>query len=371
MGVALDESMLIKTPFLVAPLALLLACSSDPSGGPDGMGPNGGGGGNGDGDEITTRTQLSGTYEVTSTYNLATNAELPPIVSNVVVPLSNLADNPTGTIIDLVKATNTPAATALNAIPGPLLSIFESTMNNLIEDKLYENVPVLEQITSYTDLVAGMLVEFEVVTQLEVGTVDEAGNAEATHTLVGLAFDKDGSNTFVNTPELLDTLTIARDVSVHAEFSGITSSIDIGDHGMHLPLGEFAVYGLNSAIAATTDFEDLGDALGGIVNCESIAGQIGDLCISFVCVANESQLQSICETGLDLVAQQVENRIKDIDVAELRMSAGQADLRASAKTDSTQGNEVSAFRSGAWDTVFHFGSYELSTPSSFEAERIN
>jgi hypothetical protein len=362
--------MLIKNPLLIAPLALMLACASDATVGPGDSGPNGEPGGGG-GDDVTTSTQLSGTYEVTSSYNLAENSELPAIVSDVVVPLSNLAENPTGTIIDLVKSTNTPAATALNAIPGPLLSIFESTMNNLIEDKLYENVPVLEQITSYTDLVAGMLVHFEVVTQLEVGAADEAGNAEATHTLLGLTFDNNGTENFVNTPELLDTLTVAKNISVHAEFSGVTSSIDIGDHGMHLPLGEFAVYGLNTAIAATSDFDDLGDALGGLVNCESIAAQIGDLCLSFVCVANESQLQSICETGLNLVAQQVENRIKDIDVAELQMSSGQADLRATSKTDSTQGNEVSAFKAGSWTSIFHFGNYELSTNASFEAKRVN
>jgi hypothetical protein len=347
----------------------MLACASDAPVGPGGSGPDGEPGG--DGDDVTTTTQLAGTYEVTSSYDLAENAELPALVSQVVVPLSNLAENPTGTIIDLVKSTNTPAATALNAIPGPLLSIFESTMNNLIEDKLYEHVPVLQQITSYTDLVAGMLVHFDVVTQLEVGEADEAGNANATHTLVGIAFDNQGTENFVNTPELLDTMTVAKNVSVHAEFSGITSSIDIGDHGMHLPLGEFAVYGLNSAIAATSEFEDLGDALGGIVNCQAIAAQIGDLCLSFVCVADESQLQSICETGLDLVAQQVESRIKNIDVGELQMSSGQADLRATTKSDSTQGSEVSAFRAGTWASIFHFGSYELNTSASFEAKRIN
>lgn len=362
--------MLIKTPLLVAPLALLLACASDPAGGPGESGPNGNDNGGG-GDDVTTSTRLAGNYEVTSTYRLADNANLPSVVTNVVVPLSNLSENPTGTIIDLVKSTNTPAATVLNAIPGPLLSVFESTMNNLIENKLYENVPVLEQITSYTDLVAGMLVNFDVVTELEIGEADEAGNANATHSLVGITFDRNGTNTHVNTPELLDTLTLARDVSVHAEFSGVTSSIDIGDHGLHLPLGEFAVYGVNAAIAATTDFEDIGDALGGIVNCEGIAGQIGDLCIGFVCVANESQLQSICETGLDLVAQQVENRIKAIDVAELRMSSGQADIRASAKNDSTEDNEVSAFKAGTWDTVFQFGSFAMPSASSFEAVRIN
>jgi hypothetical protein len=155
MGVALGKGMLIKTPLLVAPLALLLACASDPAGGPDGSGPNGTGNGDGNGDEVTTSTRLAGNYELTSTYELAENSNLPSVVSDVVVPLSNLAENPTGTIIDLVKATNSPAASALNAIPAPLLSIFESTMNNLIENKLYENVPVLEQITSFTDLAAG------------------------------------------------------------------------------------------------------------------------------------------------------------------------------------------------------------------------
>ncbi len=361
--------MSIKSPFLLAPLTLMIACASDPTLGPDGTGPDGSGGGGG-GDDVTSTTRVAGTYEVTSTYNIAENSDLPPLVAEVVIPLSNLAENPTGTIIDLIQATDTPVATLLDAIPGPLLSIFESTMNNLIENKLYENVPIAEQITSFADLAAGMLVEFEIVTELEVGEIDEAGNASASHSLVGVAFDKSGSPIFINDPELLDTSTVTEDVSVHVDLDGINSSIDIGEHGMHLPLGEFAVYGLNAGIAATTDFEDLGGALAGLVNCQGIAAEIGDLCLSFVCVANESQLQSICETGLDLVAQQVENRIRDIDIAELRMTSGQAEVRATSKNDSTSDNEVTAFRSGSWDTVFHLGSYQMSSRASFEASRI-
>ncbi len=154
------------------------------------------------------------------------------------------------------------------------------------------------------------------------------------------------------------------------DLAGSLGSIDIGDHGMRLPLGEFAVYGLNATIAATSDFEDLGDALAGILNCEGLAADIGDLCISFVCVADESQLQSICETGLDLVAQQVESRIRGLDVSELRLSGGQADVTASAKEDSTRDKEINAFKAGRWDAVFTFGTKELPTRASFEATRI-
>jgi hypothetical protein len=46
-------------------------------------------------------------------------------------------------------------------------------------------------------------------------------------------------------------------------------------------------------------------------------------------------------------------------------------LRATAKNDSTSGNEVSAFKAGLWDTVFSFGNYEMPTQSSFAAVRIN
>lgn len=356
--------MALKKTLLTTPLLFLLACSGDPS-----VGPGSGDDSSGGDDNITTSTRVAGNYEVTSSYDLTTSSALPDVVSDVVLPLSNLSDNPTGTIIDLIKATDSPAADLIDKIPPVLLGVLEATMNNLIEDKLFDGQPVVGEIAEYTDLVASIIMDFDVITELEVGTADDAGNANANHKLVGFAFERDEMRVVVEPPELLGTLAVARDVSVNVDLDG--RSIDIGNHALELPLGDIAVYGLNAAIAATTDFEDLGDALGGVVNCPSIAAEIGPLCISSICVADEDQVSGLCEFGLDMVAAEVEKQIKKIDVAQLRMMGGQAKIVADSKSDTTGDSAVSAMNSGSWDTEFGISDKVLPLQSDFEARRID
>lgn len=357
--------MAIKTSLVSLPLVLLFACAGDPVVGP------GGGDDTPGGDDVESRTRVAGTYEVTSSYDLTSSETLPPLVTDIVLPLTEFSENPTGTIIDLILAADTPITPILENIPSALLGIFEATMNNLIEDRLYENVPLIEQITGYADLAATIVTDFDVVTTMQVGSVDDAGNANATHSLSGFAFDNNGERVFIDTPEIVDALAVARDVSVNVDLRGNTGTIDIGSHAMELPIGDFAVLGLNAAIQAQTDYNDLGDLLGGIVDCPGIAAEVGDLCLGSFCVADESQLSSICETGLNLVAQQVESRLAAIGDAQLLMSGGQAQVMIGSKSDSTSGGAVNAMESGSWDTAFGLGSFSLPMQSDFEARRLD
>ena len=74
--------------------------------------------------------------------------------------------------------------------------------------------------------------------------------------------------------------------------------------------------------------------------------------------------------GGDLAAQQVEGRIRALDLSELRLASGQAEVSANAKDDSTGHKEINAFKAGNWDAVFTFGSKAIQTRASFEATRI-
>lgn len=366
MPVALCLLMAIKTPLLSLPLLLLFACAGDPNGDPDGTGDPSGGG-----DDIGTSTKVDGTYEVTSSFDLTTSEALPGIVSEIVQPLTNFSDNPTGTIIDLIAAGDTPASDLIDKIPATLRSILETTMNNLIEDQVYGGVPVLELVADYADLIATIVTDFDVITTMQVGTVDSAGNGNSSHALAGFAFDMDGTRMVIDTPELLDTLTTARDVAVNVSLSGSSGTIDIGDHNLSLPIGDFAVYGLDAAIQANTEFDDLGDMLSGMVGCTAIAANIGDLCLGFVCVVSESQLAGLCETGLDLVADQIESRLAAIGTAEIRLVGGQASVALGAKSDSTSGDAVTAMEAGSWDTEFALDARSFPVQAGFEARRVD
>lgn len=347
--------MTVKSSLFLAPLVFAVACGSA-------VGPDGSDGTDPIDDPSDpgdpTVSKIAGSYEVTSKYDLSASADLPALLGDALGPLSGLSDNPAGTLIDVLKGTNSSVADAIDSLPPILRSLLEQQINTYLEDQLFENTPVAEQIVDYVDMISTMLTNFEVVTTLEVGNADEAGNANANHTLAGVAFPKDGQRTFVATPDILNTLSIARDVSLNIDLGA--KSVAVGDHAFNLPLGDFAVTGFHAALESQFGIADLGEALNEMVDCTGLASEVGDICIDSFCILDEAQIADFCVQGLDQVAEQVDNKIRDIEFAELHMVGGEGAVQVAEKVNSISGN---------WDSEFGINGNNLSVPSSFEAVR--
>ena len=209
-------------------------------------------------------------------------------------------------------------------------------------------------------MLATMLTNFEVITDLSVGNADEAGNAIATHTLKALAFQRDGMRVVVQSPEILNVLSVARDVSLHADFGART--ILLGDHAFTLPLGDFAVTAFYAALEQRFGITDLGAKLNELVDCSGLASKIGDVKLFGTVILTEEKLGEACVDGLNKLPEALDKQIRKLEFAELRMIGGEGTITLSTK--------VTSFK-GTWDAEFGVNGSGFAIPSTFEAVRSN
>ena len=339
---------------LALPLALAVGCTGGEEGGPDGIGEDG---------------MAAATYELTTTVD-ATGA-LPPAASEAIAMLDGLAEDPAGTLIGLLEAADVPIVDqALGAIPSSLRGSVEGWINDFIFDQVYMGAPVTEEIARWADDLSGILTHFEITSRMEMSNVDAAGGASASHTLAGVAFDFRGSRQLVDTPALVDQLTMARDVSCQLDGDGGGAALTIGDHAFHMPLGDFAVIGFNAGLQQLAGFSDLRDALGSLIDCAALASSVASRCVGPVCVGHEAEIEQLCVAGLDLVAQEVERRIASIDYAELRLASGQAALVSADKQDAGGAARFDRIDDGTWEARVDVDGADVPVGATFVGRRL-
>jgi hypothetical protein len=344
---------------LALPAVLLLGCSSG------GDGPGGGGG------DPASESGLAGRYEITSHYDLSQADGVPERVSDAIAALTGLSDDPAGTIIALLEAADIAALNhLLDAVPPSLVNAVKGWINDYVARRLYDGSPVAGQIAEWADNIATILTDFEIITTLDLGN-SVGGSATANHSLAAVAFQLEGSRRLVDTPDLIDQLSAARDV--RCEIAGDADGaelIDIGDHAFHLPLGDFALVAVNQAISAKLGVPDLRGAIGLLIDCGGLAQEISSKCLFNVCVGHKAELEAFCDAGLDQVAARIEDKIAAIDYAELQLAAGQAVL-VDGKADAAADGRVDAMEQGAWQAVFDLDGHDLAVEASFTGRRLD
>ncbi len=348
---ALPLVMALKSSFMLAPLLFAVACSSNIGSDDPGTDPT-------DPNNPENVNKVAGTYEVTSAYDLRNSPDVSESIADALGPLTGLSDDPAGALMDALEGTE--VGDLLDSLPSAIRSIVENQINDYIQEKLYEGVPVTGQIAEYVDMISTILTNFEVITTLKVGNADDAGNANAEHSLAAIAFPQDGMRHVVATPAIINALAIARDVSVGVDLSA--GAINFGDHALELPLGDFAVTAFHQALSDKFGITDLGDALAGMVDCDGLAADIGDVSVAGFTVLSESQLVGFCTDGLDKVAQKVDDQIRNLEVAQLHFMGGDASV--SMQSDSKIGS-----MDGTWQSEFGINSSGVAVPADFKAER--
>lgn len=292
-----------------------------------------------DPDSPDSSARLDGNYEVKSQLSLdnATTG-----LAGALGSLDDLASNPAGTIVELLAGEgNDP----LDGVPGFLKDIFYSQINNYI----LSNSEVAVQLQQTTLAIDAMVKSFETVSTLQIGNVDGAGNASATHQLKAINFSYRGQTTVVQA----QNSTMSENISVNAEYS--TSKVDIGSHEISLPLGAFAAEAIDLALAQSGQ-GSLQSLLGQLIDCNGAAAAVGDIESFGFVLLSEDTIEGLCDQALVIAAAQVKAKLGEINL-DMDVVGGQGSLVAS-------GSSVNSF-TGTWD----FTVSGESLPSTFEAQR--
>jgi hypothetical protein len=292
---------------------------------------------NPDGPDSTAR--LDGNYEVTSQLNLENSTVG---LAGALASLDDLATNPAGTIVDLLAGDGNDF---LDGVPGFLKDLFYSQVNNYI----FSNSDIAVQLQQTTQAIDAMVKSFETVSTLQIGTVDAAGNASATHQLKAMNFSYRGMNTVVQAQNSI----MSENISINAEYS--TSKVDIGSHEISLPLGAFAAEAVDFALAQNGQ-GNLQTLLTQLIDCNGVAAAVGNIELSGFVLLNEAQIEGFCGQALVLAAAQVKAKLGELNL-DMSVVGGQGEL-------SKSGSSINSF-TGTWE----FALSGESLPSTFEALR--
>jgi hypothetical protein len=322
----------------------------------------GAGGGGGDDAEEVPPEAVVGHYEVTSTYNAA--GALPDVATDTLGILDGLADDPAGTLIDLAEQAGAP----IDWVPDSLRDKFADWVNDYIASRVFQGAPVTEEIARWTQDIAGMLHHFDIISAMDLATVD--GSTAANHVLAAVAFDFRGARRVVDTPDIVEQLTIARDVSCSIEGAGAGEArLDVGDHAFHMPLGDFAVVGFNMGLEQVLGIADLHAALELLIDCPGLAADVSSRCLGPICVGHSDEIEGFCRMGIDLVVNEVESRIASVEFAELHLASGEAAMLDAAKDDTTLDGTYDQIDRGVWQAIVNIDGVELPVDATFAGTR--
>lgn len=306
-----------------------------------------------DGEDVPPATSVSvvadGTYRVRSTIDVTVEAVLPEPAEELVVTLRDFSVHPGHTLVDLADQAGVPAVSELRAL---LPDVLEGRLDGWLDDEIAKlrigGVPVTHLAGDAAAITESALTQLELDSELRID------GARATHRLTAIDL----------APAGLDA-RLAFDVEISAAVSAAShaGSFSIGDHRFGLAYGEYVWRATDAAIARRFG-GGIRAALGSAVDCPGLAQAIAGKCVLGVCVGHASQLDELCERGLDEVVGIAHDKVADLRFDALHLAAGRAQL-----ADTSGDGIADALIGGVWTAEINAGFGLRPVPATFTASR--
>ena len=333
---------------LLAVTLLAAAC------GTSAPGPGEPGGGSGTPQDPVPQSADQGPYLVTTKIDLTVEAILPQQAENVVAVLREFSTNPAHALVDAASLAGVPAIGAIyNALPNVLTDKLEGWINGYIANIQIAGKPITEWAGDIAGLADTALSQFAVDSTLAID------GTNSTHTLTAIDFSPAGINFKLPLDALPDALR-TQDPTIAV---GQAGALSLGEQHFGLNYGDYAWTAMNGEI--TTLFGgDLRTSLGKAIDCMALAHSISSKCVLGVCVGHESDLDSLCEGGLDAIVDTLHQQFLALNQDALEYATGTATL-----VDDDGDGIADRIVQGTWDAQMNLGMGLRHTPATFEATR--
>jgi hypothetical protein len=325
--------------------------------------------------------KLDGLYEISNYFDLTSAGVFPDPVNDTLGALSSFRETPSQTIVDLLDAAGVPVVPrVLNSIPSLIRGYVLGWVDEHLFKALYQKVPVMETITGLLDDLASITTKFELVTVLDLPEGDGIGDAQATHTVSGMAYMWSEKRNVLTAPEAIANLT-AQDVKANAvALEKLSSELEtarlaLGEHRFSVPVGSFALLAADRLVKDKFGAENLREALGKIVDCKAVAKNVASRCIDpigpgKICVGRETELEMLCNTGLGAIVSAVQDQIRKLDLPLLRLENGQAQMWDALAPGEPLDAVVDRIDMGFWSAKVNAGKQEKAILATFKGRRI-
>jgi hypothetical protein len=299
----------------------------------------------------------NGTYALASTVDVEAQALLPGSAYEAVQILQGLRDRPAETLFDLAEEAGVPAVgTIRDALPGPL------------ESRLYGWIDgYIQGVTTGDGTIATVINSVVSAAQTDVAYIGldstlAINNGVAQHRLDTVTIELPGRALSYDVAPLA-AVGVELDVAVTATVSE-SNALTLGAHAWTFPYGKLVWRAIEDQVVAQYG-TDLRGLLGRQVDCAGMAADIADTCYWGQCVGHETELNQICNAGLDYAVQKVRAKVESAQVQPLALDAGTATMYDADLSDSV----CSVIDSGAWTARLDLGHGLRSAPATFTGER--
>ena len=293
-------------------------------------------------------------YLVTSSVDLSVEAVLPQQAEAVVATLREFSMNPAHALIDLATRAGVPAIGQIyGVLPSALTDPIEGWINDEIDKIQVGGKPITEWAGDMAALFDTALSKFNVDSTLAVD------GDSATHTLTAIDFSPTGINFQVPLTGL-PNIVVTQQTTIAVAPGG---ALTLGEQHFGLNFGDYAWTAVNGEI--TTLFGgDLRTTLGKAVNCMNIAHVVASKCVLSACVGHETQLDQICEGGLDELVNVVHDQLQSFNMDAFELASGTGVL-----VDDNADGIGDRITGGVWDAQMNLGMGLRHTPATFTATR--
>jgi len=337
--------------FVLASTLLLMACPA-PDGDPT---P----------DPLPEPVTLTGTYQVTSEFAVPATVAAPGPLGDSLRLLHQLSVNPASALLDLADSAGVPAVGTLRTVlPSALEDELEGWMNGYLETATVDGASPLAQIRAIDAQIRSVLLDWDLESTLVL-----PATGPGTHAPDALVFSAAGEPVVIPV-DFTAPVTAGTGVVATVSFpAGASPAVAIGDHAMGIPFGSYALRAIDFTLQQVYGVADLRDVLGQAVDCGALAASVADECVAMVCVGHETELQAICEGGLDEAAAQLEERIHSIDFQAIHFESGTATAVGIAVDAPTGAASATRLDAGTWAATIDLGQEPEAATATFTAFR--
>ena len=324
--------------------------------------------------------KLDGTYELSSYFDLTSTGVFPDAANDTLKALSNFKEHPSQTMVDLLDAAKVPVVpNVLNAIPSFIRDQVLGYIDDHIIKSLYQNVPFAQHLTGMLDDLASITTKFELVTSLELPVGDAIGDSSASHTFAGVAYTWNDKRNVINAPDVLESLekqpVRANAVSLEKRSTELESArLKLGDHMFNVPIGSFAVLAADKLVQAKLGAPDLRAAFGKLIDCAALADDVSKRCVDppgpgKICVDHKSEIEGLCNIGLDVLVGTIQGQIKRLDLPLLHMKEGEAQMWDAPVAKGPLDATIDRIDHGYWTATVNVGKTEKTILATFIGRR--
>ena len=316
--------------------------------------------------------KYAGVYATVAPLDLTQNGVLPGVLGPALSALIELHDHPGKAIIDIIVIANIPTVSdAVNNLPSFLKDLLSSLLDKLIIEEVYDNVPIVDQITNIISGITELAKTIDVHSSLTVHTPKADGTAGIDQQVTDVGFTLLNQSTviaFDANEKMMAHSSMPGTVKAHANAPVADADLTLGGGKMTLPFGELLLQAAGPLLFGQFGgATDLKGALNNLVDCAGHAQSISD---ALGGVLSPATVQTVCTAALGVIADEVTSQIDSIVLKDVQVSQGTAYLLDVSQSKPTADYQSDRIAQGTWSWTFTIAGGTATVPSTFAGDRI-